>query len=1347
MKGYLKSSNGIYILKAKTTYIGRHEESDLCLQTGGIEGRHALIELSDSENCFVLQDLNSSNGTFVNDCRIQNAAVRLAPGDLLQFGFGGDTYELVVETVPSVFCRPVSQRWLWPGHLQLIEDPKPCTSPASQLPSLSTLSSTSAPSGWIQGSSATVPHPPLRKRAASAGSRRVTGSYSTDISSSPPAVRRGAWTNTPGRSVGNGAPISSSQTLELLLQEKDQRILRMGDEISRLCVFESESKHKDAILASLRAEIAALKHQSAHMDPTQSDLEITQQLLALGCDIDAKKEQIEMLKDQITKLQKGSSEVMRHSLTERDLEITKLKSETEKLKKDNNIITGLVSSLQHEITAKEQQLLRASAEGERLRKEMREKDSQLAAMSAKFSRMRESTTHQEELVSKEKELVTNRHNVKELGSRVKELESQIKRFRSQEEDMKTSVTEERRAQERLQDELERTRLLLQEMGRRERRVRVDLEQAQAKLERFRSQIMQTTYSAPGVRPPKEAVSDQQVIEQMKQIIAERAEFQEKLQEERDLKVLEQEERCTRAEGLRRALEASEARLQTGAVSSVKEELATLQELSVDQALLWVQKATTGILSSVLSWQQQSEQSLLDAGIDASSCEGGIGGHIQRLQEKLHTAEEQIKTLQELMDQARNSWDCERQEQLNELRAECERQMEEGIKHSQTEVREQHDRLAEAVTLEKERGMEMAEEERRRHKETELRLKELSESAKVKCQEAEALKLQLNNTCQSLEDARKAEVGLRAELAAQKRCQKAEVEGLEVQMALERRGHLNELAEFKEQIRQHSRTIVALEERLLTVTKQQQVAEEERGVISRKLRDARKELEERERNRSVRRPVQAPPPVMAPIAPDTHVHEQTCAVLQKELAESRMQVLAQQDVILGLRRDLAGANARMSDLAGELSEKQKVELEQKRAQVRSQALEINALRQQLAKMSQLVDMKNEESQSRNAELRVCKEKLEQQKVARKEKEMQCEKLQHELSDRDSQQHQLSAQSEDKVNSELVMLAAQCKGHRHEEIIQRQREALSELRTRIKALEQTRTPRTSQEQALQNVRILKRELADLQSQQALGDGESLGSPLRRSNDEATMKQRSDSVAISEASIDRSARLEMSEALDLSERTYLDLVKALSSLLNVKELSGSLSLKHVPRDEREKLGKARQRNAELLNSRIAQLKSQLERKDGLLGGYEKDLEQLRRSQVTLHKQQADVESLQEQLQRQMEENSMVRESMERTQSQFDQEKRLNKAIKQRKTFHLQQLERRATKSPSHSCVKEDIHGKAEARKNAMQEKLKKKDYEIELLKRELRKQDQELCDTTTQLVNLQNTVEMNQKQLPEE
>lgn len=63
-----------------------------------MDEQHALIEYIDDENCYILQDLNSSSGTFVNDCRIQNAAVRLIEQDTIRFGSGGETFQFIVQS-------------------------------------------------------------------------------------------------------------------------------------------------------------------------------------------------------------------------------------------------------------------------------------------------------------------------------------------------------------------------------------------------------------------------------------------------------------------------------------------------------------------------------------------------------------------------------------------------------------------------------------------------------------------------------------------------------------------------------------------------------------------------------------------------------------------------------------------------------------------------------------------------------------------------------------------------------------------------------------------------------------------------------------------------------------------------------------------------------------------------------------------------------------------------------------------------------------------------------------------------------------------------------------------------
>jgi hypothetical protein len=67
-----------------------------------VDYQHAVIEYCEQEDCLILQDLNTAQGTYVNDVRVQNAAVRLAPGDRIRFGYNGAPYELQVEQATNV---------------------------------------------------------------------------------------------------------------------------------------------------------------------------------------------------------------------------------------------------------------------------------------------------------------------------------------------------------------------------------------------------------------------------------------------------------------------------------------------------------------------------------------------------------------------------------------------------------------------------------------------------------------------------------------------------------------------------------------------------------------------------------------------------------------------------------------------------------------------------------------------------------------------------------------------------------------------------------------------------------------------------------------------------------------------------------------------------------------------------------------------------------------------------------------------------------------------------------------------------------------------------------------------
>lgn len=93
--------------------IGRHQDADLVLQSAEISRRHAAFLLK--EDALWVQDLKSSNGTFVNDIRIEHDKM-LKEGDIVQFAsikfnvLAPAKVEPVIEQlVPEIEIEPVTQ--------------------------------------------------------------------------------------------------------------------------------------------------------------------------------------------------------------------------------------------------------------------------------------------------------------------------------------------------------------------------------------------------------------------------------------------------------------------------------------------------------------------------------------------------------------------------------------------------------------------------------------------------------------------------------------------------------------------------------------------------------------------------------------------------------------------------------------------------------------------------------------------------------------------------------------------------------------------------------------------------------------------------------------------------------------------------------------------------------------------------------------------------------------------------------------------------------------------------------------------------------------------------------------
>jgi hypothetical protein len=85
-------------LPPHSTEIGRDETADISLQDPEMSRRH--VRISWQEGRYILEDLNSTNGTFLNNTRV-TAAQRLSPGDKIRMGQYVLEFQMHAEPVPG----------------------------------------------------------------------------------------------------------------------------------------------------------------------------------------------------------------------------------------------------------------------------------------------------------------------------------------------------------------------------------------------------------------------------------------------------------------------------------------------------------------------------------------------------------------------------------------------------------------------------------------------------------------------------------------------------------------------------------------------------------------------------------------------------------------------------------------------------------------------------------------------------------------------------------------------------------------------------------------------------------------------------------------------------------------------------------------------------------------------------------------------------------------------------------------------------------------------------------------------------------------------------------------------
>ncbi|XP_054397305.1 forkhead-associated domain-containing protein 1 isoform X13 [Pongo abelii] len=1360
MKAYLKSAEGFFVLNKSTT-VGRHEDSDLVLQSPDIDNHHALIEYNEAECSFVLQDFNSRNGTFVNECHIQNVAVKLIPGDILRFGSAGLTYELVIENPP-----PVSFPWMrgpapWPGPQPPRATQQPNQAPPPpHIPFHQSVQPAPMQRSWSQAfPRPTMVLPASHRRPVSASKEMF--SFMVDDARKPPVIKQ-VWTKAmklSEKSVADGIPgavppVEIYVEEDLAQQDKDEIIVLLGKEVSRLSDYEIESKYKDVIIANLQNEVAELSQKVSETTTSrQNEREVSQKCQVLDEDIDAKQKEIQSLKSQISALQKGYSQVLCQTLSERYSEITSLKNEGENLKRDNAITSGMVSSLQKDMLAKDEQVQQLKEEVSHLKSQNKDKDHQLEALGSRCSVLKEELkqedAHRELREAQEKELKLCKTQIQGMEKEMKKLRAELRKSCTEQSMISRTLREKSKVEEKLQEDSRRKLLQLQEMGNRESLIKINLERAVGQLEHFRSQVIKATYGRAKPFPDK-PVTDQQLIEKITQVTEDNISFQQKkwtLQKETQLSNSKQEETTENIEKLRTSLDSCQACMKMSCCShDLKKEVDLLQHLQVSPPVSGLQKVVLDVLRHSLSWLEEVEQLLRDLGISPSSPNKGFSLYLINLLEHYKKLMSQAQELQIKFNSSQETQQSLLQEKLREHLAEKEKLNEERLEQEEKhkakirQLTEEKVALEECITQERNRAKETLEEERKRMQELEsllaqqqkalaesitqeknrvkealeveqtrvqelekrlARQKEISESniayekrkakeavekekkkvqdlenrltqqkeelelkeqkedvlnnklsdalamveetQKTKATEslkAESLALKLNETLAELETTKTKMITVEERLILQQKMVKA----LQDEQESQRHGFEDEIMEYKEQIRQHSQTIVSLEEKLQKVTQHHKKIE---GEIATLKDNDPAQKEERPQD-----------PLVAPTT-ESSAKDMAYEHLIDDLLAAQKEILSQQEVIMKLRKDLTEAHSRMSDLRGELNEKQKMELEWNVALVQQQSKELSLLKEKMAQMSSLVEKKDRELKALKEALRATQEKHRLQLNTEKEQKPRKKTQMCDTSVQIEPIH-TEAFSSSQEQQSFSDLGVRCKGSRHEEVIQRQKKALSELRVRVKELEKARSP-DHKDHKNESFLDLKNLRMENNVQKILLDAKPDLPTLSRID--ILAPQNGLCNARFSSAMEKSGKMDVAEALELSEKLYLDMSKTLGSLMNIKNMSGHVSMKYLSRQEREKVNQLRQRDLDLVFDKITQLKNQLGRKEELLRGYEKDVEQLRRSKVSIEMYQSQVAKLEDDIYKEAEEKALLKEALERMEHQLCQEKRINRAIRQQK------------------------------------------------------------------------------------
>ncbi|CAI2725874.1 unnamed protein product [Schistosoma spindalis] len=1483
----MKAMKWAYPICPRITTIGK-TGCDIIIDNPTVDQQHAVIEYDPSNGLVTLRDLSSRKGTFVNDQRV-DGIVRLLVGDKLRFGCcstiyeiispGKNSYESFTGTQPADLGNQEQRSATFPPWMKVCDD-----SDSSQI-NISRI----VPSD--NKASNTCTQIEKNNFEAHLSSKQPESRSNTNEPKIYPLYYVKA--NTSDRCLTNLTPnVTTSDSIgnDSNSDQKDQFIKELQEQINRLTPLEAITTQKDILIKHLQNQLSQMNqlnrlfHYSGNYTPlhtprnlslinnyTQTDIE--QNMNTSSSDLipypiqqqhqhqqQLQRQQEEEEQQQHhhhqrqeqqqqqqhgpirirpcstpsqiklsfndTILNKHDCKIMNDNLTDGQL--------LERTRRERQILSGLVTQLQKDLSNKDIQMNRLNKELSQMKNQLIEKDTTIDGLHMKYNKSQDKKQYNLEKEQFEKEMDSIRQKYKTSELHNHSLQDELDKMKLDHHKLLQDVEKKLVEENKLRKELEEMQMKIIELERSVRIHQLDKHEAISEFERLRTRIMRIVFAVlsetqfntkkllesssnnnkvinnsesniqsidknhelSNVKSPSSSPSspspssidnqdsyqdinhNEQLLDRIQFLADDYKRLQSELQMNHSIdnqmkqqnKLIENELN----EFIHVYIEAQQNMKDTPRFRSslrLKQDIELLAAyVPASEILKRLQRILLDDLQDQVNTQQRLEDCVQEAVGTIQSQNTDMLHIINRPDDLINTIRHLaefttilIKQKTDLLKQIKvnevehqeellktksfiqNEWKTIMDDKIAKLNYENSDKIQKAVEEvARVESLRQEQLLSVKATIIEELENKLREtrqilaEKQIAHetelneiKETNELLPKLQKEIELKENQLEEMKLQLDQQNQD---------NIKLHEQIEKQCE----------------SHWkSELNSYKEQVRQHARTICVMEERLVKLTKQLKDNKSEVTKLKRtntdlqsenkqlqtRLTDAHNRLQSLRIKTSARHNDDTNKQSSVYSSIDDNTNSKLVDNLKLEIIQLQNRIKDQTSIIEVLRSDLQGTQAQLSDIKGELPELQKEQIENALNDNKKINDELSNTKIQLANMKDSLEQMNEKLNNKEEHIKKLQITIQELTNSKHEYKYQIHQLQETINNEREKFTQSNKQynTSTKFIQQLIDLGNTCKGERHYDIINKQKEALNQLRQQLhndQYMYLLPKGNTENDELILQLSKLKRENAELRSKsllneivpsiKALTNNTTLAlSDIMNGNDNDNDVDQVTGQILPK--MDHIGLRNAMDALYTSEECYLNLARSISSRLDLDRLPGQRSLIQVPKIERETVRKERQNTIELLSRRIEILKDQLQHKENLLNEYERDMSRLKQAEALADAKSEQLDQFINELRSKETEIQLLRQSLDRTREALLNEQRSVAAFKKSRnstpTSNVSSIKviPSQKKKPRQSCNEQT--DKEQRQRKFIQEKLKRKDYEIDTLKNQLEERDKKL------------------------